>query len=199
MPFSIDEFKGYVAGGGGILKNNRFAVRMTVPKALRGKSISGSSVTDMNRGIEFFAERVTLPGMSLQTSEMRRLGIGNLEKGFWGAAFTDCDITFRIDQKSKLWNYFQIWMNTIYNFSDGNNNNYELEYKDNIVAPVSIFVYNEQTPKKPTITVDLIDAYPVSISDVSLNWGDQDFVRLNVRFNFRTWQERDTSSFIPQI
>ena len=70
------------------------------------------------------------------------------------------------------------------------------EYK-NIIHKIlednetSIFVYNEIAPEYPALIVDLVDAFPVAISDIGLNWGSSDFMRLNVRFNFLTWNERN--------
>jgi hypothetical protein len=191
MPFSIDEFRSNVSRNGGILKNNRFVVRIPIPSVLAGRAVGGATTLQTGRILDYYAEAVSVPGISLQTSELRRQGIGNIEKIVYGAAFTDCNVTFRIDQKTQVWNLFQAWMDTIYNYNLSRGTEYELEYKDNYASTLTIFVYNEVTPQYPVMIVDLIDAYPVSISDISLNWGASDFMRLNVRFNFLSWNERN--------
>jgi hypothetical protein len=198
MAFSINEFRANVAAGGGLLKNNKFLIRITPPVALAGNSAFGA-----NRFLEYYAETVNLPGISLQTSEIRRQGIGNIERNVWGAAFTDCNIAFRVDQKTQIWNLFQTWMNTIYNFNLDNSNGkqgtlFELEYKDNFATTLSIFVYNEIHPENPVVTIDLIDAFPLSMSDMDLNWGGNELIKLNVRFNFRSWNLRDNGTAIQQ-
>ena len=191
MPFSIDEFRSNVSRNGGLLKNNRFVVRIPIPNVLAGRSVGGVNTLQTGRILDYYAESVSVPGISLQTSELRRQGVGNIEKMAYGAAFTDCNVTFRIDQKTQVWNLFQAWMDTIYNYNLSRGTEYELEYKDNYASTLTIFVYNEVTPDYPVMIIDLIDAYPVSISDIALNWGASDFMRLNVRFNFLSWNERN--------
>ena len=192
MPFNIDEFISTTARNGGFLKKNRFVVRFNPPTALMGRSIGGAGVHDINRTLEFYADSASIPGISLQTSEMRRQGIGNLEKTVYGAAFTDCDVRFLIDQKTKNWNFFRSWMETIYKFDMSKGTEFELEYKDAFCTTLTIFVYSEINPNSPSITIELIDAFPVSISDIGLDWGSSDLMKLNVRFNFHSWNERGT-------
>jgi hypothetical protein len=191
MPFSIDDFKAQLAKNGGLLKNNRFLVRIPTPTILLGRSVGNINTNQTGRILEYYAESVSVPGLSLQTSEIRRQGVGNLEKTPFGAAFTDCNVSFRIDQKSEVWNFFQAWMDTIYNYNISKNTEYELAYKDEYCTTLTIFVYNEIAPQYPALIVDLVDAFPVAISDIALNWGSSDFMRLNVRFNFLTWNERN--------
>lgn len=193
MAFSINEFRANMAANGGLLKNNKFLVRITPPRIMLNNNATG-----INKYLEYYAESATIPGISFQTSEVRRQGVGNLEKAVWGAAFTDCDISFRIDQKTQVWNFFQLWMDQIYNFNMNNANGrngtlFEMEYKDNYATPMSIFVYNEIKSETPVITIDLVDAFPLSISDMAINWGSSEHIKLNVRFNFRSWHERDAT------
>jgi hypothetical protein len=194
MTFNINEFKAQTAVNGGFLKNNRYAVLISKPNILP------STFTDLT-ALRFYAETATIPGIALQTAELRRQGIGNLEKTPWGAAFTDITISFRIDQKTKVWNFFQVWMNKIYNFnmdSEGGRAGtlFEMNYKDDYSTAMSLFVYNEiGSGKEPVITIDFVDIFPVSISDMQMNWGGADIMKLNVNFNFRSWHLRPSSSY----
>lgn len=194
MAFNINEFKSHVDGNGGFLKNNRFAVLVSKPNILP------ATFSDLSE-LRFYAESASVPGMALQSAELRREGIGNLEKASWGAAFTDLNISFRIDQKTKIWNFFQVWMNSIYNYnmdaSGGRQRTFfELGYKDDYATAMSVFVYNEiDRGKNPVITIDFIDAYPIAISDMQMNWGSADIMKLNVTFNFRSWNLRESGKY----
>ena len=194
MVFNINEFKSNVDANGGHLKNNRFAVLVSKPNVLP------ATFNDLT-SLRFYAESASVPGMALQTAEQRRSGVGNLEKTPWGAAFTDANITFRIDQKTKVWNFFQVWMNAIYNFDISSiagrpDTQFELSYKEDYTSLISVFVYNEiDRGATPIITIDLYDAFPVSISDMQMNWGNSDIMRLNVTFNFRSWNLRVNKDF----
>lgn len=190
MAFNVNEFKTNIAKGGGLLKNNKFLVLVPTPRILQGKSIGGTSTASTNDILRFHAEKASIPGIALQASEMRRQGIGNLEKTPFGAAFTDCDISFTIDQKSTVWNFFQSWMDGIYNFNLKTGNSlYELAYKNDYCTTLTLYVYNEIHPQSPVIQIELIDAFPVSISDIPLQWSSSEHITLNVRFNFRSWNE----------
>lgn len=193
MVFNINEFKSNVAVNGGLLKNNRFAVLMSKPNVIP------ASYTDLT-ALRFYAESASVPGMALQSAEQRREGVGNLEKTPWGAAFTDLNISFRIDQKTKVWNFFQVWMNAIYDYNmdtEGRARTYfELAYKDDYVVNMSVFVYNEiDRGKKEVIAIDFVDAFPIAISDMQLNWGNTDIMKLNVTFNFKSWHLRSSGKY----
>ena len=193
MPFNINEFKTNLAVNGGLLKSNRFAVMISKPNILP------ASYTDL-KSLQFYADTASVPGIALQSAEIRRDGVGNLEKTPWGAAFTDINISFMIDQKTKIWNFFQVWMNAIYDFnmdSQGRPRTYfEMEYKDNYSTYVSIDVYNEiDRGQSSVITIDLVEAFPISISDMQLNWGGSDIMKLNVTFNFKSWNLRDSGKY----
>lgn len=191
MPFNIAEFKANIANGGGLLKKNKFVVRLNPPQAILGRAVGGVNMFSINRALEFYAESAAIPGISLQTSEIRRQGVGNLEKAVYGAAVTDIDIRFLVDQYSDNFKFFQSWMDTIYNYNASRGTEYELEYKDAYCTTMTIFVYNEVSPLQPIMILDLYDAFPVSISDVGLDWGSSDLMKLNIRFNFLTWNERN--------
>lgn len=192
MPFNIAEFQANIAAGGGFMKKNKFLVNITPPTSILGRSAGGTSLYSVGRTLEFYAESASIPGISLQTSELRRQGVGNLEKAVYGAALTDVDIRFTIDQYTENFKFFQMWMDTIYNYNPSRGTEYEMEYKDSYCTTLTIFVYNEIEPEQPIMILDLYDAFPVSISDIGLDWGGSDIMKLNVRFNFLSWSERNT-------
>lgn len=203
MAFDINEFKAKVSAEGGMLKPNRFLVRITPPNGMLSSTGINSAgeigvsafggATKTASIIEYFAESCSLPGISLQTAEIRRQGVGNLEKAVWGASFTDLDITFRIDQKTQIWKFFKDWVEMIYAFDISSGTLHELDYKDNFVTTITVFVYAENFPDEPIITVDFQDAFPISLADISLNWGAADVINMPIRFNYRSWNVRQNA------
>jgi hypothetical protein len=192
MPFSISEFKSNIASQGGLLKNNRFAVRITPPI-----SVQSSSGFNVSRYVEFFADSANIPGISLQTAEVRRQGVGNIEKLAWGASFTDLELSFFVDQKTGLWSFFKTWMESIYAFDVSNGTLHELNYKENYATTISLFVYNEISQKAPILIIDFQDAFPIAMPDIPLNWGSQELIKLNIRFNYRSWNVRGSTVASP--
>jgi len=213
MAFDINVFKAKVSAEGGMLKANRFLVNITPPNGMLNGTATvdatGAIVGTANGGatktasiIEYFAEACSLPGISLQTSEIRRQGIGNSEKAVWGASFTDLDITFRIDQKTQIWKFFKDWLEMIYAFDISSGTLHELEYKNNFTTTITVFVYAENFPEKPIITVDFQDAFPISLPDISLNWGATDVINMPIRFNYRSWNVKEDTNFnvnLPRV
>ena len=205
MGFDINEFKSKVFSEGGMLKGNRFLVRIPPPNFYYNSTAIGADggivvSSQSNAGdasktssiIEYFAESCNLPGITLQTTDIRRQGVGNLEKTPWGASFTDLDMVFRVDQKSQIWSFFKSWVERIYSFDISSGVNlHELEYKDDFTTTVSVFVYAENFPDQPVLTVDFQDAFPLSMPDIPLNWGSSDFIRMPIRFNYRSWNVRE--------
>lgn len=215
MPFNIEEFRSQVAHGNGLLKGNRFIVRMNVPKILSGKNVGRLPIstieTRKNRGavlpqynvggdltskaandmMEFHAEKINMPGIALQTSDMRRFGVGNIEKTAWGVILPDLDVTFTIDQNTHVWNFYREWMNSIYKFDISNGTEFEMNYKNDYITNISIFVYAESRPQKHVMRINYWDAYPVSMSDLPLDWGVEELLRLNIKFNYLSWNISD--------
>jgi len=56
MPFNIAEFKANIANGGGLMKKNKFAIRLTPPRAIMQRAVGGVSMYSINRTLEFYAE-----------------------------------------------------------------------------------------------------------------------------------------------
>jgi hypothetical protein len=91
-------------------------------------------------------------------------------------------------------------MNKIYDFDISMENRersyYEMEYKDDYATLMTIFVYNEiDSGAAPIISIDLYDAFPISISDMQMNWGGADIMKLNVTFNFKSWSLRESGKY----
>ena len=51
---------------------------------------------------------------------------------------------------------------------------------------------------KPCYTITLEEAYPISISDVGLDWGGSDSAKLNVEMQFRTITEKHSGAVDPK-
>lgn len=68
--------------------------------------------------------------------------------------------------------------------SGGVGGNFDFEYKDNYTATITI---NQQTVEhKSTYTIQLIEAFPISINHMPLSWqAANDYHRMTVTFSYR--------------
>jgi len=66
------------------------------------------------------------------------------------------------------------------------NYNYNFRYKGDYVTTITVNQYNSQG--ELSYSVDLIDAYPVSMNQVDLDWSADGYVKLNVTFAYTEWK-----------
>jgi hypothetical protein len=145
-------------------------------------------------------ESASLPSMSLTTQEFMRYGYGSLETIPYNVSFEPVNLSFILDSQAEIYSFFYRWLNLIVNFNISGGiggaieygrgdekirmNPYEVGYKQNYASKVYVLLYNEES--KNIIEVTLHQAFPTSLSEVSLNWESQnEIVKLNVPINYR--------------
>lgn len=177
----------------GISRTNRFIVIISIPKVL-----SGTSFAEHQRTLTFLCEGTSLPGVALATDEQKRFGMGPTEKRPYAPIFNDVLLQFYGDGQGLIHKYFYLWLNNIVRFDMANTRDnvdsrstsklapFRVQYKDNYKCNITIITYNEKN--ESVIEVKLNDAFPVSIPDIPLSWGDNDqFMRIPVTFHYWTW------------
>jgi hypothetical protein len=206
MAFSINEMLAVISSNGGISKASKFIVRMHPPPA----------VGDSNQDLLFFCESAQLPGISFGTDDVKMSGFGNVEKRPHSANFTDMPMSFFSDTDGNILRFFHKWIQSVYNFNNFDNPYgvsqnlgvnvfaYPKEYRSTIeilhLEDKSDGYTNlagaESTgpASKPDVDSQIIvnytlyDAFPISIGDVSLNWGSSDeLIRIPVTFAYTNW------------
>jgi len=84
--------------------------------------------------------------------------------------------------------------------TDQRGSQFDIGYYDNYVAKKGITIYQLDQQGFKTYAVDLIDAYPIVISPLSLDWSNGSEVqKLNVTLAFRYFEERDQSKLGTQL
>jgi len=142
------------------------------------------------------AESFPQPGVSLATSEVRRYGIGPIERKPYVPLFLDVGLSFIGDSQGVIHKYFYLWMNSIINFTNlptGNSPSdafgkqpFEVEYKENYTTTVEIVTFDEAQNKVGIVR--LYNAHPVQIGEVQRSWGDENtLVRIPIQFTYSHW------------
>lgn len=145
-------------------------------------------------------ETVMLPTVQvLEEETVRRYGYGPVEKVPYGMQFNDLGLTWLVDRRSELIDFFYQWMNTIvmYETSGGsgliNTSNrsgldqylgYEVGYKDEYTCPlVRVRVYDRELN---TVTEYIFyDVFPMNIQSQNLAWSQENEAqKLTVTFAF---------------
>lgn len=153
--------------------------------------------------MSLLCHQTSLPGVSFGTSETRRYGYGPVEKKPTFPIFTDLSMTFIGDGRGVVHKMFYNWMNTMVRFDSptaaawgpaatGSAFNstslpYEVSYKDNYSTTITITAVDRSNQE--IIIIDLLEAYPIALGDISMSWSDTDsLMNIPVTFTFMNWK-----------
>ena len=172
MAGSIAEFKSSFTKD--LARPNKFDVVINTPLVLT------QYIGDV-KNLTYRCENAQLPGRTFATME-QKIGSNPIEKYPDLTTYNDIDLTFIVDDDMKQKIFFDSWfelINPTYNF------NYQ--YKSNYATTIVINQYDVQN--QLTYSVTLFDAYPISMNQMDLDWGNTDAVhKLSVTFAFTYWR-----------
>jgi len=181
--FSIDDMRAEIAQRG-ILKTSRFRVDVGMPPALSGttyKQTGTDLITQAADGtLSMWCEQASLPGVELEHYPLRRYGYGAIENRPFAPRFADSRLVFRSDGTGLIHTFLHSWMRVALNYDNQGSINslngavpgqftYELSYKTDYVQNVRITQFNDAGDV--VLSVVLLEAYPVYVGSVPLNWG----------------------------
>lgn len=199
MSFNISSYKENI-NKFGVLRSNRFEVRVVTPPILQGSAIVTAAGAVSSDGsiemLKFRAEQFRAPGITLDSKPVYRYGMGPYQKMPYSGRYTDNNLTFLADGYGIMWNFWYQWVNSIFNFA-GNDAasgsvvggfntrpSYQVEYKDKYATTISVVMFN--TEGQEVQTINMFDAYPIAFNDVQLSWGQKnEIVRITVGITFR--------------
>lgn len=196
MPFNINAFK-FEVDTYSYLKTNTFEVYVFTPPIMRDFEISNAgtpiSLFSVNRHLKMRIEQVTIPGMSLQSTDVKRYGVGTVQKMPVGAqVYGDVTLSILLDGYGEIYHFWETWMRKIYEFNgvssgaSGPKGNafptYVTEYKDQYTTDMQIVVYDQfgNTIQK----INLKEAFPSSMRDIQLAWSSEGLMRLQVGISY---------------
>jgi hypothetical protein len=154
-----------------LAKPSRFDVSITLP------SVLGSIVDSFTLSLR--CENANLPGRTLETSDLRIYGPS--EKMPNRSSYEDITMTFIVTNTMVEKKVFNSWMDYI-----NPTNTWNFEYKSNYVSDIVITQYD--LSNNDVHSVKLIEAYPIAITQMDLDWANQDYHKLSVTFTYRYWE-----------
>lgn len=167
----------------GVARTNLFDVEITAPIILNGNKTASK--------ISLYAEGAALPGRTISTTDVVRYGYGPHEKVPYSMQFNDVTLQMIGDGQGEVYKFFYNWMqgivrgdkDVVAGKSDSNGKQpYEVEFKDQYASTITIRQYNEQGDT--VFASKLIDAFPISVPDVSLSWSDSSMMQFSVTFAY---------------
>lgn len=181
MPGSIAEFKS--SFGGDIARQSRFDVSIPVP-------INVVPFLGTTRLLRYRCETAELPGRTFATMEQKTYG--PVEKFPYLTTYNDIDLTFIIDDNMETKVFFDAWLNYI-----NPTYNYDFKYKESYATTITVNQYDVRN--KPSYSVDLIEAYPISINQLSLDWNSDSIHKLTVTFAYTSWRNNSLQTIGTEL
>ena len=170
MAGNINDFKASFTKD--VARTNRFDVEIPVPLTLIPYVSSA-------RSLIYRCETAQFPGRTFATTEQKTYG--PIEKFPYLNTYNDLDLTFIVDDDMSQKVFFDAWMsyiNPLYN------NNYR--YKGDYATTLVVNQYDVSGEK--TYSINLNEAFPISMNQMDLNWGDDSYHKLSVTFAYTYWQ-----------
>lgn len=163
----------------GLSKTTKFEVLIIPP--------SSNELGFMSSGdVSLLAESAVLPKLDIRTERLKIYGPSeprpiDIDYG------ETMSISFYLDNKMNLRDFFERWINLVVNKSSFNVN-YQREYVSN---EITITKLDNKDDVVRTYTFK--EAFPISIQASNLSYSSVDqFDKIEVTFAYRTWEAKDT-------
>ena len=171
MPGSINDFR--ASFNTDLARPSKFDVFIPIPLALTG-TIGADS-----RNLSFRCEAAEMPGRNFMTTE-KKMGSAPVEKFPYHVSYGECSLTFIIsdDMREKI--FFDSWMDIINPTTD-----YNFQYKSNYMVDITINQYD--VTNELSYSAILREAFPLSMTQLSLDWQTEGFHKLQIQFAYTNW------------
>ena len=202
--FNVNEFSSTLSKVGGLQRNNLFAVEIPLPNMFfqAGGQLpqAGTRLSAISKKLHFFCEATNLPGIEIETSQVRRYGYGAIEEKPHNAIMGGLTLNFYGDARGAILNFFQQWMKFIVNFdSRGNFNNatglslengslkgnqfpYEVNYKIDYAVDITVNQFDQTGQFTNSVVCRM--CFPKFMPDINLSWAhNDDFMKIPVNFS----------------
>lgn len=170
MAGSINDFKASFKQD--VARSNKFDVSIPVPLTLMPYVSSAKT-------LQYRCEATQLPGRTFATMEQKTYG--PVEKFPYLNTYTDIEMSFILDDDMSQKVFLDAWMNYINPLY-----NYNYRYKSDYSTVITINQYD--VTNQLSYSVNLYDAYPISMNQLDLDWNGEGYHKLSVTFAYTYWQ-----------
>lgn len=142
------------------------------------------------RQLKFRCESAQFPGRSISTVGQKTY---NIEEMFpYQSTYDKIALTFIVSSDMDEKKFFDAWLDWI-----NPSINYNFKYKQDYAVALRINQYDVQN--KLTYSVDLMDAFPVAISQMDLDWTSDGYHKITVSFEYTSWKNNSIEALAMQL
>lgn len=158
-----------------LARTNRFDVLINAPERLR------KYFNDMPRILSLRCEIAQLPIRNISVVE-QKFGNNPVEKHANMTNYSDMELTFIVSENMQEKYFFDTWLELV-----SPTGTFNPEYKDVYTAPITITQYDLRN--RVSYAVELVDAFPISTSQLDLSWDNDSTHKLTVNFAYTYWKQ----------
>jgi hypothetical protein len=181
MAGSIAEFK--ASFNTDLARPSRFDVNIPIPIGLIPH-------LGIGRTLKMRCENAELPGRSISTTSMKIYGVE--EKYPYQTAYNDTSLTFIVGDNMAEKKFFDSWLNWI-----NPTINYNLKYKADYAVPLTVNQYDVKNELSYSVT--MLDAFPIAMNQLDLDWSSDGHHKLTVTFAFTSWRNNSLEALAMEF
>jgi hypothetical protein len=170
MAGSIADFKASFRTD--LARPSRFDVNVPIPIGLL-------PYREIGRTLKMRCENAELPGRSISTTSMKIYGVE--EKFPYQTTYNDTSLTFIVGDDMAEKKFFDAWLNWI-----NPTINYNLKYKADYAVPLTVNQYDVKNELSYSVT--MLDAFPIAVNQLDLDWSSDGHHKLTVTFAYTSWR-----------
>ena len=177
MAGSINDFKSSFTND--LARPSRFDVTIPVPIVLL-------PFRNVGKQLSLRCETAQLPSRTFATAE-QRFGSNPIEKYPYQPQYNDLDLTFLVSDDMSEKVFFDSWLELI-----NPSLTFNFKYKNDYAVNMQVNQYDVTNNK--SYSINLIDAYPISVNQLDLDWSNTEYHKLTVVFAYTYWQNNSVQS-----
>jgi len=176
MPFNVNEMVSSI-NKSGIAKASDFEVQIS------------NGVFGSERDLMLRADSVNLPGRTITTTEHKFTNYGPINKVPYSQIYGDLTVTFLLSEDMREKDYFERWQNAMVNtgaYEYGGDGRFNTKYFNDYAGTILVRQYGAN---KTLRTIHkLVQAYPILIGEVSMDWNSAEATKLTVTFAYKNYE-----------
>jgi hypothetical protein len=206
MAFNVADFASNIARYG-TLQTNKFEVIVNdinignrtslIAKFLSDERLDEDERFSINSALTIYRSRidsVRLPGVTSDTYETKRYGVGPNIKATTNVRFEPLSVSILVDKNYDLYKFFHIWMNQTFEASgkiSGSDSSglfplYLTSYKKEYATEIDIKVFENTGETKALYK--FYEIFPIGITNPNLSWRDNNnLFKFDVSFAYTNW------------
>jgi len=163
-----------------LARPNRFDVNIPIPLTL-------IQYRNISQRLTFRCENANLPGRTLNTTDQKIYNI--VEKFPNQTTYQDMDMTFIVGGDMAEKQFFDAWLELI-----NPTTNFNFKYKGDYSTSITVNQYDINN--NLTYTIELIDAYPIAVNQLDLDWSNDGYHKLTVVFAYTYWKNNSLNNIL---